>query len=137
MCDLETDCKQDQNDPTSDTFALKSYFSSDAAKNYDWEVEAFRQLSRYENPYLIGFYGDYIQGVTYNLILEFADQGTLEQYFERTEPPSEEGDIIKFWKGMFGIFQALDGIHKSTTRRLVGAGGKLMVVNGYVIIYSL
>jgi hypothetical protein len=85
---------------------------------------------------LIGFYGNYVQGNNYNLILEYADQGNLEQYFENTDPPCEEDDIMKFWRGMFGILKALDSIHKSMPRRIAGAGGESIVVNGYVMIYT-
>jgi serine/threonine protein kinase len=61
---------------------------------------------------LIGFYGNYTQGHTCNLILEYADQGSLEEYFRKTVPPYEEEDINKFWEGLLGILAALDGIHQ-------------------------
>jgi hypothetical protein len=119
--DIGTDWTQNPNDPLANTFALKSYLSPDAARNYECEVEAFRRVNRPPNPHLIGFYGNYIiKGHSYNLILEYADQGTLEEYFEKTAPPCEEEDIVKFWTGMFGILKAIDGIHKSAPRRIAG-----------------
>jgi serine/threonine protein kinase len=57
-----------------------------------------------------------MQGETYNIILEFADQGTLEEYFHKTGPPARGEDIMDFWKGMFETIKALQCIHQ--------AGGK-------------
>ncbi|KAL9122286.1 MAG: hypothetical protein Q9187_001163, partial [Circinaria calcarea] len=78
------------------------------------EVGAFRKLVSFGKPLptLIGFYGSYVQDGTYNVILEYIDQGNLEQYFENTAPPSSGKDIIHFWRGLFGIIQALDRIHE-------------------------
>lgn len=65
---------------------------------------------------MIGFCGSYIQGNTFNIILEFADQGTLEQYFRNTPPPVRGDDIMDFWKGMFRTIQALHCIHQAGGR---------------------
>ena len=110
---------------------LQSYLFPDAAEKYDLEVEALQRLSQPPNPHLIAFYGSYTQGNTHNLILEYADEGTLETYFERTDPPVEEDDIAKFWTHMFGILKALDGIHKPFPMHV--ADGPVLF-NGYVLI---
>jgi serine/threonine protein kinase len=65
------------------------------------------------NSGLIGFCGCYRQGDTFNVILEFADQGTLEQYFEKVAPPVRGDDIIDFWEGMFMTIRALQCIHQA------------------------
>ena len=66
-------------------------------------------MGRYRN--IIGYHGCFIHNGTYNVILEFADKGTLEEYFAREAPPTSGEDIIAFWRGIFGIIGALDSIH--------------------------
>jgi serine/threonine protein kinase len=58
-------------------------------------------------------YGSYIHGDNYNIILEYADKGTLEEYFRRESPPSRGGDIIKFWEGLFQLIKGLKAIHSA------------------------
>lgn len=53
-----------------------------------------------------------MQGETRNIILEYADKGTLEQYFQTVEPPDSGEDILKFWESMFRPVKALMAIHK-------------------------
>jgi hypothetical protein len=110
------------------TFALKTYRSHEAAKYYECEVAAFRGLNRSPNPFLIAFYGNYTQGDTYNLILEYADEGSLEQYFSKHNPPDEEEDIVNFWTSLFGIFKALASIHKAPRN----SNPEAKVLNGFV-----
>ena len=66
-------------------------------------------MGRHRN--IIGYHGCFIHNGTYNVILEFADKGTLEEYFAREAPPTSGEDIIAFWRGIFGIIGALVSIH--------------------------
>lgn len=45
------------------------------------------------------------------MLLEYADRGTLEQYFKSVQPPSSGEDTIKFWRGLFKTLGALVAIH--------------------------
>ena len=74
-------------------------------------MDAFRRLKNKSDGSLIGFYGSYLQGQTYNVILEYADKGTLEQFFQNTVPPVNGEDIISLWNGLFMIIKALKCIH--------------------------
>jgi serine/threonine protein kinase len=60
---------------------------------------------------IIGFYGSYIQDGSYNILLEYADRGTLEEYLQNTPPPTTGEDIFKFWSALFNVIQALHLIH--------------------------
>jgi serine/threonine protein kinase len=126
-----TDLLKDPQDPNINTFALKTYLfpEAEAARYYDCEVSAFRALSRRSDPHLIGFYGNYKQGSTYNILLEYADGGSLEQYFAKTQPPCEGIDITNFWTSLFGILKALSAIHQ--TSRTTTADMKIL--NGSVL----
>lgn len=61
---------------------------------------------------MIGYYGSFMQENRFNIILEYADQGTLEQYFKKVPPPTTPEDIIQFWEGMFMLLEALMRIHE-------------------------
>ena len=104
--------KQDPAHELANTFVLKRYRTKDAEKYFNNEVGAFRKLriaGRHRN--IIGYHGCFIHNGTYNVILEFADRGTLEEYFAREAPPTSGEDIIAFWRGIFGIIGALLSIH--------------------------
>lgn len=60
---------------------------------------------------IIGFHGSYVQDGSYNILLEYADRGTLEDYLQKTPPPTTGEDIIKFWSALFKVIQALHLIH--------------------------
>lgn len=126
---LSTDVIQHLNNTLKNTFALKTYDARDASSFslYRCEVEALRRLHNPPNKYLIGFHGNYIQSETCNLLLEFADQGSLEAYFENNNPPFEEKDIIAFWAGLFGVYKALCAIH---TKIVKNASAEPRVLDG-------
>lgn len=77
--------------------------------DYKQEVNGFRSVKQSES--IIKFYGSFIQGDDYNILLEFADRGSLEQYFEKESPPSRGADIIKFWEALFQLIKGLKAIH--------------------------
>ncbi|PVH88884.1 hypothetical protein DL98DRAFT_565731 [Cadophora sp. DSE1049] len=105
-----------------------TYTAPDAAVYYKNEVNAFRRLKRSQTSSLIGFYGSFIQGHTFNIILEYADQGTLEHYFSDTSPPSRGVDIINFWESLFRAIWGLKCIHEVDGR---GASEGPQILHGF------
>ncbi|KAL0261745.1 hypothetical protein SLS55_003175 [Diplodia seriata] len=99
-------------------FALKTYRPENAKRNFHRECNAFCTLMRNGQctPGLIGFFGSFIHGDTYNLLLEYADQGTLEDYFHNVSAPWQSDDISSFWSGLSGISKALVAIHGEIER---------------------
>jgi serine/threonine protein kinase len=97
------------NNTNPNTFILKRYLTKDAEDHYKQEVSGFSHLKHPES--IIGFYGSYTHGADYNILLEFADKGSLEEYFQTETPPSRGGDIIKFWDGLFQLIKGLKAIH--------------------------
>jgi serine/threonine protein kinase len=89
---------------------MKTYFTSEAERYYTTEVAAFRHLG--PNPSVIKFYGSFARGDSYNVLLEYADKGTLADYFKNESPPSEGEEIIRFWEAMFKLIDALRRIHE-------------------------
>ncbi len=78
---------------------------------YNQKINGFRSVRQADS--IIKFYGSYIHGDNYNILLEFADKGSLEEYFRRESPPSRGGDIIKFWEGLFQLIKGLKAIHSA------------------------
>ena len=64
-------------------------------------------------PCVIGYYGSFINidDDVYNIILEFADKGNLEDYMKAVQPPSSIKDMVDFWDGLFSITHGLAFIH--------------------------
>jgi serine/threonine protein kinase len=60
---------------------------------------------------IIKFYGSYIHRDEFNVLLEFADKGSLEEYFQRESPPTQSANIIEFWEGLFQLIKGLKTIH--------------------------
>jgi len=93
---------------------LKTYVTRDAEKYYENEKNAFMYLrtTGRPDPSLIGFYGSYVHDGTFNIILEYAKEGTLEDYFQNISPPSSGQDITKLWDGLLRLIGALSRIHE-------------------------
>jgi serine/threonine protein kinase len=106
----------DKQDPASEfahTYVLKTYRFKDAKDNYETEVKAFRALMPGGGlgKSIIGFYGSYEQDGSYNVLLEYADRGTLEDYLQNTPPPTTGLHIYKFWEALFNVIKGLKLIH--------------------------
>ena len=95
------------------TYVLKTYNTKDAHSYWENEVGAFLLLAAQEriDQSLVRFLGSYKQGDTHNMLLEYADRGTLEDYFRSVAPPSLSGDILMFWDRLFSVLKALARIH--------------------------
>lgn len=85
---------------------VKRYLEKD---EYKQEVKNFSNSKHSES--IIRFHGSYIHGDSYNILLEFADKGSLDEYFQKQMPPSRGRDIIKFWDSLLQLIKALKAIH--------------------------
>jgi hypothetical protein len=101
----------ESNSSNPHTFVLKRYLTKDAEGHYKQEVNGYWTL---KNPTsIISFYGSFIHGDACNILLEYADKGSLEEFYQRETPPSRGEDIIKFWDRLFQLIDALKAIHSS------------------------
>lgn len=96
----------DPQDEKLNTFVLKTYKS---LSDYEAENKAYRELR--DIRYIVPFYGSYNYNNEDKIILKQADEGSLEDYFRTQTPPSESGDICKFWRNLCPILNALHNIH--------------------------
>lgn len=99
--------------PSDNTFVIKTYTCKNSEQRYRRELHAFQELRASINPTTgtIFFYGSYWQHDTYNIILEYANSGTLEEYFQNVVPPSKSEGIMKFWESMLNLINALRNLY--------------------------
>ncbi|KAF2116786.1 hypothetical protein BDV96DRAFT_34877 [Lophiotrema nucula] len=94
------------------TYALKRYRGQYAESNYKQELEAFHRLSgRGGTTDIVGYFGAFQHGESFNLILEYADKMDLEQYFQSEDRPKAIVDILHFWEGQRRLVYALLNLH--------------------------
>ncbi|KAL8879653.1 MAG: hypothetical protein Q9198_002778 [Flavoplaca austrocitrina] len=98
---------------TTNTFALKTYRTPEAKKYFENERNAFLQLRYGDRPpkNIIEYYGSFIRRGTYNIILEYADRGTLDDYMKDTAEPKTVNEIRSFWKNFLASMRGLVQIH--------------------------
>ncbi len=97
------------DNPIVDNYVLKSYPAKEGENEYRNEVTGYRSVRNADS--IIRLYGSYVHGDTLNILLEFADKGTLEDYFKTHSPPSRGPDIVKFWEALFQLIKALKAVH--------------------------
>ncbi len=61
-----------------------------------------------------GHSGHTADNTTYNILLEYGEMD-LDEYFGRMVPPALPSDIEAFWRPLFAIADAIDGIHNLKT----------------------
>ncbi|KAL8702872.1 MAG: hypothetical protein Q9201_003963 [Fulgogasparrea decipioides] len=101
-----------------DTFVLKTYRGPDAKEQHRAEQDAFMRLrhARQPTPFVVAYYGSFIDDETYNIILEYADGGNLEDFMKSTPQPSTPEDMIQFWDRLCSITHGLSFIHGVPSR---------------------
>jgi serine/threonine protein kinase len=78
------------------------------------EKKAFERLLKDGRTpdHIIDFLGSYEQGDTRCILLEYADIGTLDDYFRTFAPPTSEKDIIQFFICLFDLLKGLYAVHQ-------------------------
>ena len=115
----------------NNTFVLKTYRPAEAEECYKAERDAYMKLrwGAKPSPYIVTYYGGFIHGNSYNIILEYADRGTLEDFMKETDQPASVEDNLRFWDRLSGITHGLLTIHGNTG----AANSAYQFLNGYVL----
>ena len=103
------------------TYAIKTYTTStgsssskrDAKQHFQDECNAFQRITEAgarRRCGIVEFYASFVYNGSFNLILEFADQGTLEDLFKKPKPASGKS-VLAFWENMFEIIKGVFWIH--------------------------
>ena len=113
------------------TYVIKTYRCREAQTYYETERNAFKKLRWNDLPptNIIGFYGSFVREETYNIILEYADLGTLDDFMETTQPPSSTSEKMIFWDRFFDVGHGLVRIHGEEEN----SGTVPQILLGYVL----
>ena len=96
-------------------FVLKTYRNKRAKEFYRAECDRFRSLMRNDRypKNVVRFLGNFEHLDTYNLLLEYACQGSLESLMmnKQNSPPWVAEDVTRFWKCVLEVADGLQAIH--------------------------
>ncbi|KAL8751864.1 MAG: hypothetical protein Q9199_006136 [Rusavskia elegans] len=86
---------------------------NEAERNHKIERDAYinLRLADRPSPNIVAFYGSFIQGASYNLILEYADRGNLETFMRKTPRPESVEDVLMFFDRLVHIVHGVQCIH--------------------------
>ncbi|KAL9083192.1 MAG: hypothetical protein Q9165_008635 [Trypethelium subeluteriae] len=104
-----------------DVFVLKTYHNKRNARlNWTEESKTFvrirESIDGHKEEALVQFFGSLEQGDAYHIILEYANKGTLEQYWQNVAQPREPKDIGSSWENILSLVRAMQGIHNIVCR---------------------
>ena len=139
------------------TFVQKTYRGPDARQQYHAERNAYLKITQKNAPppFIIAYYGSFIDEDTFNIILEYADRRNLEDFMKNTGQPSTVEDMIELWDrlgcithGLACIHGITDGEHGSVTslstqdirrfiRLLMQYAGGIKTSNPKTFLYSV
>lgn len=95
--------------------AVKSY-SKSQKETYDSEVEAFKGL--HDRPGMVRYFGCYShqhgedgEGLMYHIVLELGRMDLVEYFYEH-HPPELPAEIVRYWKSMCKIAEAIRTVHQ-------------------------
>ncbi|KAK8079737.1 hypothetical protein PG997_007555 [Apiospora hydei] len=90
--------------------------------SYKNEVEAYTNLMRQGSQAIIRCYDWFEQAGKYTIILEYAELGSLLDYWDSTHEPTSPKDIDTLWTCFFELLKGLAVIHNNLprTRELEG-----------------
>ncbi|KAF2672995.1 hypothetical protein BT63DRAFT_410056 [Microthyrium microscopicum] len=91
---------------------------------------ALRNNQTRVDPNIIRYHGSFQHDQTFNIILEYADGGTLEDYFRTTTPPQTYADVFIFWRSLLQIPRALNKI-SNTDRSIPSTNGNEIHRDGH------
>jgi len=111
-------------------FVLKTYDELSESL-YKRELEAYRRLNHQPSANLLQFFGSFRQLGSCSLVLEYVDGGNLEEFLDKTPPPTTSEDVAMFWANLFKALNGLDRIHQIVPYE----DGE--VIMGYVEILSV
>src|SRR5947207_15090771 len=100
------------------TDVVKTYHQSDGGRYFEAEARAFRVLNEADKrvPNIVGFHKAFKQNDSLNIILQYANVGTLEDYFKKVTSPQLGHEILGVWRRLAGLNIAIAGIHKQRPR---------------------
>ncbi|KAK8059494.1 hypothetical protein PG996_009424 [Apiospora saccharicola] len=88
-------------------------YTSEGYPSFKNETEAYMKLSAHFSPSIVHCYEWFEQGDSYVIVLEYAEYGSLIEYWKGTHEPTQQEDINMLWTNFFEIFEGLSVIHSN------------------------
>ncbi|ORX99551.1 kinase-like domain-containing protein [Clohesyomyces aquaticus] len=118
---VHPDCDQlfDKRQTHPHIYVLKTCHRGEEG-SYRNEVNAYELLTNHEDrkgkneigQNLLNLYGHFRYKGEYHLILEYADLGNLDNYWEKIGPPLRVEDRIRFFQGLAQLVKVLQRMHE-------------------------
>lgn len=98
------------------TIVLKEFDSSEIEFSFNTEVDSYTSLENKVPPKLyphhfLKYYGSFKKADKAFIMLEFADQGSLLDFFNGNQLPYERHEIHGLWSSLSNLFIGLEHIH--------------------------
>ncbi|KAK3687787.1 hypothetical protein B0T22DRAFT_378036 [Podospora appendiculata] len=112
----------------------------DSGYTFDNEMEAYIALENNQHldaasEYFLQYYGSFKQNGKGFLLLEYADRGSLDQFFSKEQPPHEWDELYEFWSALLNLIRGLVLLHnlnRDQTNNLRGIHQDLKPANIFV-----
>eukprot|EP00191_Tetraselmis_sp_GSL018_P018627 CAMPEP_0177591260 /NCGR_PEP_ID=MMETSP0419_2-20121207/7897_1 /TAXON_ID=582737 /ORGANISM="Tetraselmis sp., Strain GSL018" /LENGTH=724 /DNA_ID=CAMNT_0019081979 /DNA_START=126 /DNA_END=2300 /DNA_ORIENTATION=+ len=89
-------------------YCIKRIFIDDTVSSYRAEVlNEIQILSKLGHPNITKYYGSFIEDGVLNVVMEYADNGSLFQHIQRARHPLSEAQIVKFFVQLLLALQHL------------------------------
>ncbi len=90
---------------------FKVYQTDEAEDLFNNEADAYARLPGEAWCYITQCYGTFIQNGKRTVILEYAEGGTLLDFFQRDKIPNTNDELLQFWSHLIELLHALHVIH--------------------------
>ena len=117
---------------------MKEYRPLDSDSGIN-EAEAYIAYNNRRLPpdLLLGYYGSFFQDGKFVLILEYADHGSLLQFFREDRPPHDADELVAFWLASCRLLVGLQAIHNNDQRaRIVLSGTHQDLKPANIFVFS-
>lgn len=101
---------------------MKEYRETELDFSFSNEVEAYTVLENQgemekASKYFLRYYGSFIQNGKGFILLEYADQGSLLDFFRKNHLPHERGELHRLWKSLSSnLLRGLEMLHSLNER---------------------
>ncbi|KAM7219499.1 hypothetical protein V8F06_005054 [Rhypophila decipiens] len=102
--------------PADGIYVLKSYHGERYRRLFLNDAKALTTLhQKTGNENIVGYYGSFIQNDKFNLLLQFANAGSLLDYYHNPQlasPPTSQEEIRQFWRSLLSVLKGLHQVHQ-------------------------
>lgn len=89
-------------------------------ETFEREVAFYSQLEVDANPFIVSYYGSFIQNNRRVIVIEDGSGGDLGKFVEMHSPIGNDVDRLSFWTSLVGLLKGLEGITSLQPRNEYG-----------------